>query len=356
MFRFIIAAVFAILAISPARADYVGNAFGVENIYQVFEFTDGGNPYRPVSGGAHAAWPSSVDIGATRAVYASEFSGGKWGTVKKWVSNSGGAYTSSGVVFTSGALEPNGVGPTVTTYDGSTFRLFYSVRGAVNGRYSIGLAKSADGSSFTRAGTVYFDTVNPLSVSYACTDGATSYLLVHEYTPNMETAKTVLLSASDPDGPYGKVTTIFPHSGISGTLTGSAGNQFAAFTGGLRVGVPVVVNGAAASVYIPREIVGNFAYFDRPLVENYTGAAWGEHFRNKADLSFIRKNGAAWAGALTGYGAFPGVISEFTQPVNAPSAAGPWSLGSGYFLQPYFNSGKTSTENPEPVRVDATCD
>ncbi len=343
-----------------ASADgYVGNAYGVEGRYQIFEFTEEGSPLYQISNSTnHIAWPSAIRLGPQTTVYASENISGKWQNIRRWVSIDGVHYSDTGSVFSANGSEPYGIGPATVNYDGSTWRMFYLIRGSAGSGTRVGLATSADGVAFTRSGTVFAtgsEAPGGAAVSYACTDGSTSYLLIQAYSADLNTGPSLVVSATSPGGKYSLVGMALPPSSASGTITGSAGNNFARFTGAIRIGVPIVVNDGPAP-YVPTEKSGTVVWLDRPLEKAYSGTAWGEITRSKADMSFIRKTAnGSWEGAVTGYGVFPGVLSEYTNPINASSVTGPYIQGSGYFLKPYFNSGKYSTENPEPIRSDATC-
>lgn len=346
------------LSVPAMAGDFVGNTFGTEGRYQVFEFTDNGMAVKPVSGSRYAAWPSAIRLDNTKIVFGSENVDGRWTNVRKWVSTGTGPYVDAGVVLAAGPNEPNGIGPATVTYDGGTYRLFYVIRGAQGGVHSIGLAKSTDGTNFVKSGTVFSESspeVGAVSVSYACSDGRESFLLLHVYNRDLSAAMSLLAVARKPDGPYEKDVMILNQSGVGGSITGIAGNQFGSFTGGMRLGLPVVINGSQAAAYIPVQIKGSAVYFDRPLAENAQLTPWAEHFRNKADVSFVARTDSGWIGAVTGYGQFQNVTSEYTSPMSARDVRGPWTVESGFFLQPYFNSGRYSTENPEPIRSSASC-
>lgn len=358
------AAVVALLSVhasaSPSfSTGYVGNAMGMEGRYQVFEFTDGGMPLKPVSGNLTVAWPSGLVDGARKTVYAVEHSGGKWSHVRRWTSLDDGAYVGGEVVFPAGPSEPFGIGPATLTYDGQTYRLYYLIRGPNGPGQHIGLATSVDGTQFTRVGVVFSAGANApggVSVSYACSHDGESYLLLHGYSSDLQIANSILASAESPDGPYSFETVLFAPSLSNGVITGSAGNQFATFTGSMPLGVPIVVNDPTGTiVYVPREIRGSIVYLDRPLVRTMNSVPWRDHLSLKADVSFIAYRDNGWIGAVTGYGQFPGRTSEYTSPIRSIEPEGPWTTGHGFFLSPYFNSGMFSTENPEPFRSSDSC-
>lgn len=344
----------------PAFASgYVGNAFGIEGRYQVFEFTDDGRPFRPISGAHAVAWPSGIRVGEQIFVYGVENVSGKWDRVRLFSSSSGAAYQDQGVVFSADATEPHGIGPATVSYDGAVYRLYYLIRGAAGPGAKIGLATSLDGKTFVRQDTAYVagtEAAGGLAVSYACSDEGQNYLLIHAYSSDLSTATSIVATAPTPDGPYSYAQTLLQPTNSAGTLTGSAGNAFAQFTGSLTVGRPIVVNDAGASVYVPVSIHGSTVYLDRPLEKRHIASSWADFVRNKIDMSFIRKDvDGGWSGAVTGYGAFDGVLSEYTSPLTAETVLGQWKLAPGYHLSPYFNSGRYSTENPEPIRETASC-
>jgi hypothetical protein len=351
--------------LTRAHADgYVGNAWGNERKYTVFEFTNGGNALKPVPSVHETAWPSAIRTGVGGSivtVYLSDLFNGRWSRVHRWVSNAGDGYVDGGVVLTANGSEPNGIGPAVTTFDGSLYRIFYLVRGPSGPGLTINLATSSDGINFSRQGVVYTaDAEAPggLSLTYACTDGSTSYLVLHAYSSGFETAKAVIVSAASPDGPYSSPTVVISPSGVTGTISGFAGNNFATLTGPLTIGRHILVKsgaGSAAEPYTPVEISGRLAWFDRALAQSHSNAPWADAISKKVDLSFITRSGGTWTGAVTGYGHFPGVVSEYTARASAPSVTGPWTLGPGHLLQPFFNSGNRSSENPEPIRTNSSC-
>ena len=359
--RAVIATLATVLCSCAAFAEgYVANTYGVEGRYRVFEFTANGHPVRPVSGLSHSnvAWPSAVRIGNRVHVFASVQVGGKWSEIRRWTSVDGAAYVDDGAVFVAGVAEPHGVGPATVTYDGSVFRIYYLERGISGPGSAIGVARSGDGLSFVRAGTVYTAASSDgggLSVSYACIDGGMTYLLLHSYSTDLSTASSVIASAQDPDGVFSRGGELLAKSDMHGTVTGQAGNSFAQFSGSLTEGRPIVVRDGNATSYIVKEIKGATVYFDRPLAQTYASAPFADFMRNKADISFVSKLEDKWIGAVTGYGQFPGLTSEYTSRLSAPEVSGPWVVDGGYFLSPYFNSGRYSTENPEPIRSSASC-
>ncbi|MDF1607992.1 hypothetical protein PZ897_07385 [Hoeflea sp. YIM 152468] len=344
-----------------ALADgYVANTHGVEGRYRVFEFTKVGNPARSVSGATrnHVAWPSAIRVGNHVHVFASVLTAGKWSEIRRWTSTGGAAYVDDGAVLISGTAEPNGVGPATVTYDGSVFRIYYLERGVSGPGTSVGLAISSDGLSFTRAGTVYSATsadAGGVSVSYVCTDGDTTHLLLHSYSTDFATASSVIASAQAPDGMFVRGGELLSNSNMHGTISGQAGNSFAQFTGSLATGRVVVVYDGTVSPYIVAEVTAGTVYFDRPLTASYTNSPFADFIRNKADMSFVSKKDGRWVGAVTGYGQFPSVLSEYTMPIEAGAITGPWVVKSGYFASPYFQSGKIATENPEPIRTTSAC-
>lgn len=333
---------------------YVGNCFGDAGRYEVFEFSATGNPVRPVSGHRDAAWPSAVQRGDIVEVFAAERVAGVWKTVHRWRSIAGAPYADAGVAFAAGPAEPHGIGPATVTFDGSTYRLFYAIRGIAGPSHAVGLATSEDGASFERRGVVFTpgaEAPGGVSVSYACSDGDDHYLFLHAYSADLSSATSILARGCSPDGPYAYHSTIMAPSGRRGTLSGVIGNCFAQFTGPMVVGSPIVVKGTRTEPYIPVEIVGGTVYFDRPLDLTHGGDPWADFIAAKADISFVRKLAdGTWTGAITGYEQFAGATSEYTSPISAESITGPWTVGKGYFLSPYFNSGRRSTENPEPIR------
>lgn len=357
---FILAFLAALFFSAPVYANgYVGNAFGVEGQYQIFEFTADGHPIRPVSGGKAVAWPSAVRIGNTVRVYGAELVSGRWQNIRLFSSVSGDSYKDNGVVFSANASEPHGIGPATLSFDGAVYRLYYLIRGVGGPGSQIGLATSGDGKVFARQGVVYsagFEAAGGLSVSYACTDDNVNYLLVHGYSAGHLTAKSMLASSESADGPFEYVSDTMTPTGANGTISGVSGNAFAQFSGSMTVGLPVVVNDDGAKPYLPTAVHNNTVYLDRPLEKTHTVAPWADFVSNKIDMSFIRKNSdGSWSGAVTGYGSFNGILSEYTAPAKANAVIGPWAIGDGYYLNPYFNSGKLSTENPEPIRTGSSC-
>ncbi len=341
---------------------YVGNAYGNEGKYRIFEFTREGNPSRPITAEdvPDAAWPSAVRIGNGVHVFASVLRNGQWWAVRRWTSTGGADYVDEGPVLDADASEPYGIGPATVTYDGSIFRLYYLIREAGGTGQRIGLATSADGFAFSRRGVVYRagpDAQGGLSVSYACSDDGKHYLFVHAYGSDLSTALSLFASSSSADGPFETRGPTIGNSDAFGIITGRAGDSYAQFTGVLVPGRAIVVqDGAAARPYIPREVAGSTVYLDRPLETSPSGAPFADILRNKADLNFAVKNvDGSWTGSVTGYGQFPGVLSEFTAPLIASGVAGPWRTKYGYFLSPDFASGLQSAENPEPIRGDASC-
>lgn len=358
--NYLIAIALWALSFSPVyAAGFVGNAYGVEGKYQIFEFTAAGHALRPVSGTSEAAWPSAITIGTTTTVYGSELVSGVWSNIRRWTSVSGAAYTDTGAVFTAGAGEPYGIGPATVTYDGSLYRLFYLIRGSTGPGTSIGLATSTTGTSFTRVGVIYTagtEAPGGLAVSYACTDDSTSYIVFHGYSTTLTSGTPYLISSTTPSGTYSSPQALLSPSAVGGTVTGTMGNAFASFTGTMTIGHPTVVNGTKSEVYIPTETIGSTVYFDRPLDASYSATADADFVKSKADVSFIQKLAdGTWTGGVTGYGQFSSVTSEYTARITAPSVTGTWTIGSGYLLNPYFNSGEKSTENPEPIRTDSSC-
>lgn len=359
--RFILACCFALYGGVSFAGGYVGNVFGAEGKYRVFEFTEAGSPVRPVSGSTFAgvAWPSAIQIGNVTHVYASVLVDGKWSQIHRWSSSNGAAYVHDGSVLIADTSEPYGVGPATVTYDGSKFRIFYAVRGSSGPGTKVDLAESTDGLAFTRKGTVYAGyTYSPggLSVSYACTDGANHYLFLHGYTSNFATADSFVVTAATVDGTYADYGLTIENNSATGTITGAAGNSFGVVSGVFAIGQALIINGTKPETYIVTEQTGNVVYLNRPLEDSHSNTPVASFISKKADLSFVRKlPSGEWAGAVTGYGQFSGVLSEFTGHVSVSSLSGSWQVGGGYFLSPYFNSGERSTENPEPIRTNASC-
>lgn len=356
MFRALATCLFLVPTV--ANAEYVGNVHGSDGKYRVFEFTDDGQPWRPVSGVSFlgVAWPSAVKIGTTVDVYASDLTSSGWTNIRKWRSVNGAAYTSEGVVLSANSSEPYGIGPATVTYDGTTWRLFYTIRGAF-GSSNIALATSTNGTNFTRQGNVYTDSsIGGISLSYACSDDGDHYLFIHAYNDTQTAANSAVIKASDPDGPYSYLGTTVLAESITGTFSGTAGNSFGAVSGTMPpVGSQVVVGGDDPEVYRVVSVTGSYVYLDRPLVATVSGVGIKTLASGKADLSFVRKTSTVWTGAMTAYGHYAGKLSEYTAPISASSITGPWAIEPGYFLNPYFNSGRDSTENPEPFRTDSGC-
>lgn len=335
---------------------YVGNANDGSK-YAIFEFTKDGDPLRPVSQGSldGAAWASPIVDGSNTRVYGSVLASGVWGSIHRWSSIAGAPYVDDGAVLTANASEPYGIGPGALNFDGTTYRLFYLIRGAGGPGVEIALATSTDGLTFTRQGIVYTcgsEAPGGASLSFACTIGSASYLLIHAYAADLQTASSFIASAASPDGPYTFLCSAVEPSGVSGTATGSAGNNFISFTGnGFTEGVPVVIQASdiSAQPYIPKEISGNSMWLDRPLECSPNSAPIAQITRNKVDLSYISQLAdGTFEGAVTGYGSLP-VLCEYTVKVIAPAITGPWTFAQDYLLKPYFGSGAFSTENPEPI-------
>lgn len=349
------------LGVAPAQAGFVANAYGSSGKYRVFEFTSAGNLVRPVTpmSALDSAWPAAVEHNGTRHVFVSELVNGTWARIRLYTSLAGGVYADAGVVFEAGSEEPHGVGPTDLTFDGTTWRLFYLIRGDAGPGRSIGLAISNDGVNFARQGVVYTaarEAPGGLSLSYACSEPGRHHLLIHAYSSDLVTASSFLATASSVSGPYTFSATTLTPSAAGGTITGLAGDSFAVFTGTIQPGRPIVVAGpTGVAPYFVTEVVGSILYLNRPLEMNYREAAFADTFARKVDLSFIRKSGAGWVGAATGYGSLHGLFAEYSGPVYAPSITGPWKHGKGHFLSPYFNEGRISTENPSPVRTNPSC-
>lgn len=353
------------LSCSPAAlAGYVGNTFGSEGKYKIFQFSKSGNPLRPISDDSFegVAWPSAIKIDSATHVYASVRVDGKWQEIHRWTSVSGAPYVHHGAVLSANAAEQFGIGPATVTYDGAKVRIFYVKRAHAGPGATVDVAESTDsGATFVRKGTVYSasSTHAPggVSVSYACTDGANHYLFLHGYASDIGTASSFVAAATAIDGRYSDVAQTVPNNGATGTFTGIAGNSFGVYSGSVLPKQALVFNdGIKAEAYVAEEVIGTVVYLDRPLEKNYTNVPVASFISKKADLSFVRRlSSGKWVGAITGYGQFPGVTSEFTGHVSAPSLSGPWKVDGGYFLNPYFNSGELSTENPEPIRTSASC-
>jgi hypothetical protein len=344
---------------SPAFAEaYVANSYGIEGRYQVFTFSAAGVPQRRVSGPHDAAWPSAIRVGQKIHVFATVRRGNRWSELRRWTSRAGGGFRDEGAVFSAGPDEPHGIGPATVTYDGKLFRAFYLVRGKGGPGERIGLATSVNGRVFRKMGTVFSaaDPSGGLAVSYACTDGPESYLFLHAYGAGQMVAISAVATSKSPDGPYGGSRPIFRNSGASGALTGPAGKRVASFIGLIEPGRPIVVLGDGPESYVVKTVVGSVLHLDRPLTRSYQGAPFADLLRSKVDLSFVAKDkNGAWQGAVTGYGQFEGVTSEYSAPIIGRSIIGPWKTTRGYFVSPYFPSGKLSTENPEPIRSGSAC-
>lgn len=335
---------------------YVGNTFGIEGKYRIFEFLPSGQPLKPVTNAETSrAWPSAIKFHGITRVFASEYSGAKWGSIKLYTST-GGVYSETATVYIADRVsEQYGIGPSTVTYDGNKYRSYYLIRGPNGPGSSIGLAISSDGLTFKKVGVVFRSSSYDLSLSYVCTNEKTTYLLLQRYNNDHTEAVSIIAASDNLNGPFSYVATVLRPNKSGGTITGSVGNAFASFTGDMRIGEPIVVNGQAVEYYIPKVVHGTTVYFDRPLDESVQATPYANIISRKPDLSFIRKMDSKWVGAVTGYGQFPNITSEITVPVSAPSLSGPWQIGSGYFLNPYFESGKLTTENPEPIRIDHTC-
>lgn len=357
--RFVIAATLLLTAASPATARYVANTFGVEGVYRIFEFDRHGHPVRPVSGSdlLGAAWPSAIKQGSVTYVYGSQLTSAGWKDIRRWRSVNGAAYMDDGVVFSSDGSEPYGIGPATVTYDGTTWRLFYLIRGMSGPGPSVALATSSNGTNFTRQGVIYTHAGDGggLSVSYACTDGTRSYLFLHAYDASLSSGDSILVQSSLPDGDYTYNGVILSPALNAGTISGSAGDRLGRFTGSMIEGQAIVIDAGDPEVYIVKNISGNTADLDLPLESSFADARFKSVNGAKVDLSFVQRDGDAWRGAATGYGHFPGKVSEYTFPITSDSISGPWDVGSGFFINPHFGSGKDSAENPEPVRANSDC-
>ena len=106
------------------------------------------------------------------------------------------------------------------------------------------------------------------------------------------------------------------------------------------------------------EVEGVRARFEPALEkEMEAGSRLDSIARRKLSPSVAWRGAAGWAGIFTGYGAVPGRLLEYTFWVRADSASAFSFLTER--ASPAFPAERSelrhSTENPEPLREDASC-
>ncbi len=351
-----------------SQAQYVLNVQGVDRRYRLFEFTESGRPWRPITADRfqHVAWPSAVKIENTTFVYASIYDGAHWSSVHRWKTNTTGQWVYDRMIFSANREERFGIGPTHILYDPKDeqpYTMFYLVRGPAGPGQKINVARSNDGVTWHRIHTAITPTLpeerSGLSVSYACKMGDTIFLFYQAYYTESFKALSIVAQGQSKNLNFTKKSIIIQPDHYIEKFDAHRGDLFASFHGKLpRLGLPLVLsNKTEQETVIPVEIIHQIVYFDRALLHSYMPGHAASYIRNKADLSYARiQEDGTWRAVITGYGAFKGVASEYTSNFEANDVAGPWKFrGDGFSFSPYFNDGVYSTENPERISTNADC-
>ncbi|OZI40941.1 hypothetical protein CEG14_04120 [Bordetella genomosp. 1] len=266
-----------------------------------------------------------------------------------------------GSVFAPNASEPQGIGPAQVFYDGSSarpFKMIYLVRGTPVGT-TLRLADSTDGQNWTRVGDVLTSTepfeATGVSPSWVFQNENGEWVLLYHAYESLDKAHAAIAYAPSLGTPFANKKIIYSPDGkqhaVSGALKSS---NVATVSGTVLIGQPHVLranDGSAMEPVIPVKQVGTTVYFDRPLLAAYPSGTMASVLRNKVDPSYVVKEAdGTYMAYFTGYGQFPGVLSEYTARFRSPALTGPWTAAKdGFGFQPWAPDSILSTENPAAV-------
>lgn len=371
--------VLAVATILFSASSWAGEQFflnvccdaGGSGKYRIARFGADGiqNPPTPVihannigAGISGVAWPSALKVGEEVWIYASRLGGSGWWDVGLWKSSDDGkTFSLYGAALTPDSSEPEGVGPAQVFYDGSSprpFKMIYLVRGSPVGT-KLRLADSVDGQAWTRVGDVLtasepFEATG-VSPSWVMKLDSGEWALYYHGYETVDKAHAVVATAASIGDQFAAKSVIYSPDGRQNSISGGAKfTNFATVSGTVLLGQPHVLratDGSAMEPVVPIRQIGTVVYFDRPLMASYTNATLASVIKNKVDPSYIeRQADGTYAGFFTGYGQYPGVLSEYTQRFLSPTALGPWTPAKdGFAFQPWSPASLLSTENPTAV-------
>lgn len=317
-------------------------------------------------GVVNVAWPSAFRFsdGAVR-VYASRYYNNQWRDIAYWHAPAGSTtFSFGGIALAANGAEPYGICPAHIYYDATDtanpWKMVYLVRGASGPGNRIDLADSADGLTWTRRGQVFtasqpFEAagVAPTWVTQQ-TDG--SWAMVYEAYQTLNFTPGAVAVAATSSGPFINQRVIFPPNSTAHTISGGAPRtNTATVTGQVRLGEPHLLRNAtsgAIQLVLPTRQEGTTLYFDDPLFDDFSANSELAHIaRNKVSPSYIRQApDGSWTGAFTGYGQWPGVLTEYVFLGAAPTLDGPWEITQAPLpFPPWTAAGRLSTENPAPL-------
>lgn len=339
--------------------------------YTIGRYCDGvASPPQPVIGTANdggaggVAWPSAFRVnGAKTRVYASRYVSGRWSDLSLWEAPDEKNFALAGQAVTALPSEPHGIGPAAFAFAPGRTRPWvslFTVRNTQAG-FTIGAADSISGDAgdWQRAGTALSVSESweayGICPSYLFFDDVSSkWTLVYHAYETANLAHAAMATAGSPLGPFVEKTKIASPTNSRFAFVGAQGAGFATAAQAPLLGQPYVLRQAlpgAMEVIVPVRYQDGVVYFDRPLIGNYPSGEMAHVAASKIDPSFVeRLPDGCWRGLWTGYGQYPGVLSEYTFEVRAASLAGPWSFAdAGMAFQPWTSFGILSTENPAPL-------
>lgn len=339
--------------------------------YRIARFGADGlqNPPTPVihannigAGISGVAWPSALKVGEEVWIYASRLGGSGWWDVGLWKSSDDGkTFSLYGATLTPDSTESAGVGPAQVFYDDSSprpFKMIYLVRGTPVGT-KLRLADSADGQTWARVGDVLtasepFEAIG-VSPSWVMKLDSGEWALYYHGYETFDKAHAVVATAASIGEQFTAKSVIYSPDGRQNPVSdGAKFTNFATVSGTVLLGQPHVLRATDSSTtepVVPIRQIGTVVYFDRPLMASYTSATLASVIKSKVDPSYVeRLADGTYAGFFTGYGQYPGVLSEYTQRFVSPTALGPWTPAKdGFAFQPWSPASLLSTENPTAI-------
>jgi hypothetical protein len=374
----ILAALFFAL---PAGAGYVLNGAGPSGVYSIFRVDDLGSPtdnariIDPSGSGfdaSHVYWPSAVKVGTDIYVYATGHDASGNLSLGLWISTNGVTFSRFGQVLAPAGDEGQ-IGMSHVAHDpddkAAPFKVWYTTRYTTPpGRGTeVRYATSTDGKSWTRVGTVLTaaesGATDGVSTDYVCKDGDTWRLLYGAGYDSPLKFRADEATSTTPGGAFTRTGTIFSPGGIdvAVTTTLTAGTRYipVASVSGIAAGdVLVISDGTQSKVQRIEVEKVNTTYSAVISTEPVYAVAASQRLRsvylNKMSPSFVyRDANNDLVGHFTGWGQWPGTLSEYTFAVKR---SGQTFVNEGKQLFRPFGPGNFySFENPSPIRTGVDC-
>lgn len=367
-----------VLAVAPARADFVLNGQGANGVYQVYRVDDDGgytNPtliLSPGSAGLGAAqvyWPSAVNVDGELNVYATALDNAGAMTLGLWRSTNGITFAPVAHVLTPQTGEGR-IGSAHVIYDpadsAAPFKAWFGTDTLALGRPSvIKYATSTNGVNWTRVATVLTASESyeaaGFQLGYVCRDGATWRLFYEATDDAANVFRAAEATAASPAGPFTKRGVVFAPGGSAHVVLSTVmpGSRYLRLdsTAGLQAGAVYVLSNGQVSerVVIERVINGHDASIRDAMVSSGVGFELRTaHYRKVAVSTFYRDEGVGRV-LFTGWGAFPVGLSEYVFEGQEIDGAFVRDLAAPPRWKPTGPGSLYSFENPSPITSGPAC-